>query len=195
METNKILLEYACPDIKNLILEYAFSGKKINLFDRGYYERCEEILEEIYSLNINNTYKSQLFKFLFNKNTVYIGIFELIIEKCEQLDSLTEADWTTKLKTVCLQKTHFDLMCRKKKFKNWNVLFPSACCGGNMELVNFIIEKGGDDWNQGLKQAALSGNMELFKFLAVKRTMTLDGLKEAYRQNDRTKINYFSMST
>ncbi len=46
METERIILRYVIPAIKNLILDYAFKYDcMIEFFLNGYYEKCSNVLE------------------------------------------------------------------------------------------------------------------------------------------------------
>jgi len=62
MNTNNVLLEYTIPVIKDMILEYAFKYiHKKELFELGYYERCVEILDEIFHLDYIKYIKPEAF--------------------------------------------------------------------------------------------------------------------------------------
>jgi len=109
---NSILLGYVCQDLVKLIIEFAFkhtSDKE--LFKLGYYERCSEILDEIYTLRLNNiNLRSLIIHSLFHESCRggNIEIVKLII---------------------------------KHGVTDWNRGLRIACEGGNIEIVKLMTEK------------------------------------------------------
>lgn len=51
----------------------------------------------------------------------------------------------------------------KKVFKE-SLILKNASEGGNLNIINFLIENGADAWNEGLCGAAQGGNLDLVKF-------------------------------
>jgi len=43
-----------------------------------------------------------------------------------------------------------------------------ACQGGNMDIVNMMIQKGANDWNWGLWQACKDGHLDFVNTLIQK---------------------------
>lgn len=43
---------------------------------------------------------------------------------------------------------------------DWNKGLLNACSGGYVEMVEFVISKGGNDWNRGFKGGCCSGNFK-----------------------------------
>jgi hypothetical protein len=55
-----------------------------------------------------------------------------------------------------------------------NKALCNACCGGNMDIVNFCIAKGADDWDWGLYGACRYSHRE------IKKKMIDNGAKDCY---------------
>ncbi len=66
-------------------------------------------------------------------------------------------------------------MCKKGKYieifkdkLNWNYGLYGACRGGNLKLVNLMIQKGANDWNCGLNCACKGGNLNIVNLMIKK---------------------------
>ena len=150
METQIILLKYTIPDISKIILEYAFKLEKIrrtkDYFKLGYYEKCVEIMKDIDSLNIIESYKFILVSKLF-KDSCYEGhmrIIELMIEKGAD-------NWNWGLYGACRGgNMKIVKLMIEKGVTDWNRGLEGACQGGNIKIIELMIEKNADNWNRGL---------------------------------------------
>ena len=65
---------------------------------------------------------------------------------------------------------------------NFNDGLHGACRGGNIDLVNLMIEKGADDWDWGLSGACIGGNIDLVNLMIEKGADDWNlGLSAAWR--------------
>lgn len=61
---------------------------------------------------------------------------------------------------------------------NWNEMLKAACAGGNIELVNMVINNGANDFNAGLEGAFNSCNVDLVKFMIECGAVRVDTLNK-----------------
>ena len=139
-QTESILDKYLIPEIRKLVLDYAFKYKyKNELFILGYYEECIELIERYteiiksYQYVMVDTYNAFL-------NTVY--------------------------KLSC-RGGHRSIInyIEKKYMVNLNQGLIGSCRGGHIILAKEFINKGAIISTVTLSQACLSKNLELVKYI------------------------------
>lgn len=65
----------------------------------------------------------------------------------------------------------------KKGTNNLNVGLKCACCGGNIEIVEFLIKKGANDLNHGLLCACMCEDLYIYSLRRKNMSTIIDIIK------------------
>jgi len=153
METQKVLLKYTCPDISDMVLDYAFKcDEDTEYFELGYYEKCKELKE-------------------YNPSTAlyyscvggYIEIIELAIRYCDTNFSYY-TDWNSGLCGACYNG-NMDIvnLMIKKGATDWTSALLYAYTANNLEATKLMCEKGADPSAPNVQCPAYFGTREIDK--------------------------------
>ena len=99
-------------------------------------EICEQYIE------LEDDKRFEIIGYGYNSNT------ELLEEYCIKNDII---------KVRKLIKMNIDL--------NWDWGLLGACRGGNIDIINLIIEKGSNNWHYGLEGACKGGHLDIVKLM------------------------------
>ena len=55
----------------------------------------------------------------------------------------------------------------------WNFAIPFICSSGNIDIVQFVIDRGADAWNEGLLYACMNGKMDMVLLMLKKGANSL----------------------
>lgn len=139
METEKILLKYTIPVIKDLILNYAFDYKnRRDPFEIEYFEVCTKAIDNVRKLY----YKTDI-----------LGAVNILFQNACKSGNIKLIKY--------VMKYYNNLNLDRGIIK--------ACESGNLELVKYLSEihtNKSMDWGNGMIMACKSGNMELIEFIS-----------------------------
>ena len=104
-----------------------------------------------------------------------LGYYEKCMEIMKDIDSLNiSKKYKHILVSILLEDSCYggnmqivELMIEKGA-TYWNCGLYGACQGGNMKIVELIMEKGACDWNEGLYGACQGGNMKIVELMIEK---------------------------
>ena len=100
-----------------------------------------------------------------------LDILKIVLECVNDVDDIA-------LMEAC-QQGHFEvtkLLLNKCNGIRPNNLFKWACSGGNMDLINYLMDLGISEWNLGLQGACQTGNIALAQLMIAKGASRQNGL-------------------
>lgn len=118
-----------------------------------------------------------------------IDVFQLLFKQkrvIEIFENDVDPDWSwNRLFGVACEGGNTEIirmLGERGVVKDWGQGLCEACANGNMENVQYVIEKGADNWNGGLYFACGGGHMEIIKLMLQKKEYSIENLEDAFRR-------------
>ena len=76
----------------------------------------------------------------------------------------------------------------------WHMGLKYACKGGDIDIVNLMIEKGANDWDQGLHNACVEGHLDImFLMIIYGATLSFDNKHYQTYLNIKERIESYKI--
>ncbi len=95
----------------------------------------------------------------------FLFIYEIEWKINHHLNNIKDRDQAVE---ECQNKNIFTIYKNKNNKLNWGCTLYRTCIGGNLKLINLVIERGANTWNEGLYGACHGGYLDIIKLMIEK---------------------------